>query len=102
MGKLYYNKQEAELKNQKSLYQGDEYEGVKKFNSYLFIVYYVVAIIAILFIYFKYDMKKYWKHVIALTLLLFPYIIFYIEKSVYDTYRFVYSLVYSETFEPFP
>jgi glycopeptide antibiotics resistance protein len=102
MSELYYNKPDAELKNQKSLYQEKKYKRIQKMNAYLFIVYYIIVAIAILFIYFKYDMKKYAKHIIVVFLLLFPYIIFYVEKSVYDTYRFIYSLVYSKPFVEFP
>jgi hypothetical protein len=102
MGKLYYNKPDAEWKNQKALYQETEYKAGQKRNGYLFIVYYILAIIAILFIYFKYDMKKYTKHIIVVFLLLFPYIIFNIEKTIYDTYRLIYSLAYSKPFVEFP
>ena len=37
MGKLYYNKPDAEWKNQKALYQETEYKAGQKRNGYSFI-----------------------------------------------------------------
>lgn len=89
-----YDKSKAELHNNKALYQLRKVDSLQDFNLFLYTVYYVLVLISIIVIFYKYDMNNYLKVVISFSLLFFPFIIRAFEDYVSDYYRYIMSLLY--------
>lgn len=89
-----YDKDKAELHNNKALYQLRKVDSLQDFNLFLYTVYYVLALISIIVIFYKYDMNKYLKIIVSLMLLFFPYVIRATEDFISDYYRYMMALLY--------
>lgn len=89
-----YSLSDAELKNKKADTQTVELDNIGQINNYLFIIYYVIAVCAILVIYFQYSLNVYAKGISAFLLLIYPFAIYYLEQSVLSNYTFTRALLF--------
>lgn len=94
-----YDKSKAELHNNKALYQLRKVDSLQDFNLFLYTVYYVLVLISIIVIFYKYDMKKYLKVILSFVLLFFPFLIRGIEDYISEYYRYMMSLLYGVPYE---
>ena len=99
MAKLQYDRDDAELKNQKANIQIQKVEANQAWNYYLFIVYYILAFIAIIVMYMRHPYSLAIKHIIAIFFILYPFIIYYIEIFFYNYYKYIMSFVYGIPYE---
>lgn len=89
-----YSLSDAELKNKKADTQSFELQKLDQVNNYLLIIYYVVAVCAILVIYFQYSLNVYAKGIFTLLLLVYPFAIYYLEQTFLSNYIFTRSLLF--------
>lgn len=94
-----YDKSKAELHNNKALYQLRKVDSLQDFNLFLYTVYYVLVLISIIVIFYKYDMKKYLKVILSFVLLFFPFLIRGIEDYITEYYRYMMSFLYGVPYE---
>lgn len=99
MEKPVYNLEEAELKNNKAVYQGRKLDELQDLNIFLYVVYYVLVVISSFIIIFSFNMMKPLKFILIVFLIFFPIIIRYTENLVSEQYNFIMSLVYGIPYE---
>jgi hypothetical protein len=99
MEKPVYNLEEAELKNNKAIYQGRKLDELQDLNIFLYVVYYVLVVIASFIIIISFKMLSPLKFILILFLIFFPIIIRYTENLVSEQYNFIMSLVYGIPYE---
>lgn len=88
-----YDKEKAELHNNKALYQLRKVDSLHEFNLFLYAVYYVLVLITIFLIFYTYDMNKFVKVLSSLLLLFFPIITRILEKSMYNYYQYIIAII---------
>jgi hypothetical protein len=99
MEKPVYNLEEAELKNNKAVYQGRKLDELQDLNIFLYIVYYVLVVITSFIIIISFNMIGSLKFILIVFLIFFPIIIRYTENLVSEQYNFIMSLVYGIPYE---
>ena len=99
MEKPVYNLEEAELKNNKAVYQGRKLDELQDLNIFLYVVYYVLVVISSFIIIFSFNMIRPLKFILIVFLIFFPIIIRYTENLVSEQYNFIMSLVYGIPYE---
>ena len=97
---LNNNKSENLTYDQKAFYQMELYNYILNFNNILFIIYYVFIIVLIGIIFFvQKEMSIIYKSIIIILLIIYPFLIDIIEKTIYnamkDTYMMINKNVYS-------
>jgi hypothetical protein len=99
MEKPVYNLEEAELKNNKAVYQGRKLDELQDLNIFLYVVYYVLVVISSFIIIFSFNMMRPLKFILIVFLIFFPIIIRYTENLVSEQYQFIMSLIYGIPYE---
>ena len=95
-----YDKENAELKNNKAIYQNSKVDELQELNLFLYAIYYIISLIAVIVLFkTSNDMNTYFKYTIAIGLLFFPMLIRFIEIVVYNNYQFTMSYLYGIPFE---
>ena len=94
-----YSLEEAELKNNKANYQDKQIANLEYTNNILFSIYYILAVISIFVIYFKYDLSASFKIIISLLLLVYPFVIYSLEITIKKQYDYIMSFVYGIPYE---
>ena len=94
-----YDVSEIELKHKKALYLEKEILKLQNINTLLIIVYYILAIIAIYFLYFSYNFTIYLKIPTSLILLILPYFMFTLEEAIIDQILFSKNLLFGNPHE---
>lgn len=95
-----YNLEEAELKNNKAVYQGEKITQLDNFNQFLYIVYYVLVVISIFVLYYNFQLSSPFLIIASFVLLLYPLFIYSIEMYVYNQYLYIMSFVYGIPYIP--
>jgi len=95
-----YNLEEAELKNNKAVYQGEKITQLNDFNTFLYIVYYVLVVISIFVLYYNFQLSTPLLIIASFVLLLYPLFIYSIEMYVYNQYLYIMSFVYGIPYTP--
>lgn len=88
-----YDISEVELKHKKALYLEKEITKLQSINTFLIIVYYIFAVIAIYFLYFSYNFTIYLKIPASLIILILPYFMFTLEEAIIDQILFSKNLL---------
>lgn len=88
-----YDISEVELKHKKALYLEKEITKLQSINTFLIIVYYIFAVIAIYFLYFSYNFTIYLKIPTSLIILILPYFMFTLEEAIIDQILFSKNLI---------
>lgn len=89
-----YNLENAELKNNKAVYQGEKLDELQGLNIFLYVIYYVLVIITSFVIIISFNMMGSLKFILIVFLIIFPVIVRFTETLVYNQYQFIMSLVY--------
>jgi len=80
--------------DQKAFYQIERYDYTIKINYVLYIVYYVFLIILIGILFFvQRNMSIYYRIIMIALLIIYPFIIYTIEKILYDAGSYTYSTI---------
>uniref|UniRef100_A0A6C0E8E0 Uncharacterized protein n=1 Tax=viral metagenome TaxID=1070528 RepID=A0A6C0E8E0_9ZZZZ len=80
--------------DQKAFYQIERYDYTIKINYVLYIVYYVFLIILIGILFFvQRNMSIYYRIILIALLVIYPFIIYTIEKILYDAGSYTYSTI---------
>jgi hypothetical protein len=79
--------------DQKVFYQSQQVDYLNLFNSYLFIIYYAFLIIFCYFLYYSKTLSAYMRIGIVLLLILYPFFIMMIEKNIYNTVMYIFSII---------
>jgi hypothetical protein len=80
--------------DQKAFYQVERFDNVSKINYILYIVYYVFLIVLIGILFFvQTNMSIYYRIIMIALLILYPFIIYTIEKMLYDAGSYTYSTI---------
>lgn len=94
LDKAKNNKSENLTYDQKAFYQVERFDNVLKINYILYIVYYVFIIVLIGILFFvQTNMSIYYRIIIIALLILYPFIIYTIEKMLYDAGSYTYSTI---------
>mgnify|MGYP001480413231 CR=1 FL=1 len=88
-----YSFDDALLKSNKADYQVKKIYELASLNYFLFIVYYVLAVLAVLSITFQYDFNKYLKVFIAIIFFTYPFFIYYVEEMLIKNYNLSLNLL---------
>src|SRR6056300_1193356 len=94
-----YDKSKAELHNNKALYQLRKVDNLQDFNLFLYTVYYVLVLISIIVIFYKYGMNNYMKVIVSFILLFFPFFIRAIEDYISEYYLYIMSFLYGVPYQ---
>jgi len=95
-----YNLEEAELKNNKAVYQGEKITQLNNLNRFLYVVYYVLVIISIFVLHYNFQLSLPLLIVASLVLILYPLFLYSIEMYIYNQYLYVMSFVYGIPYVP--
>lgn len=97
------NKQlDYEIQNYKNIYSTDDQKVnyqtqqvyyLNNFNFYLFIVYCVFLLVLFYYLYYSKALLRYKKIGIALSLILYPFFIIMIEKNVFNSLQYLFSVL---------
>ena len=100
---LSQNKQlDYEIQNYKNIYSTDDQKVnyqtqqvyyLNNFNFYLFIVYCVFLLVLFYYLYYSKALLRYKKIGIALSLILYPFFIIMIEKNVFNSLQYLFSVL---------
>ena len=94
LDKAKNNKSENLTYDQKAFYQVERFDNVLKINYILYIVYYVFIIVLIGILFFvQTNMSIYYRIIIIALLIIYPFIIYTIEKMLYDAGSYTYSTI---------
>jgi hypothetical protein len=94
LDKARNNKSENLTYDQKAFYQVERFDNVLKINYILYIVYYVFLIVLIGILFFvQTNMSIYYRIIMIVLLIIYPFIIYTIEKMLYDAGSYTYSTV---------
>lgn len=88
-----YSFDDALLKSNKADYQVKKIYELASVNYFLFIVYYVLAVLAVLSITFQYSFNKYLKVFIAIIFFSYPFFIYYVEEMLIKNYNLSLNLL---------
>lgn len=88
-----YSFDDALLKSNKADYQVKKIYELASINYFLFIVYYVLAVLAVLSITFQYSFNKYLKVFIAIIFFSYPFFIYYVEEMLIKNYNLSLNLL---------
>jgi len=94
LNKSSTSKSENLTYDQKAFYQIERYDYTIKINYVLYIVYYVFLIILIGILFFvQRNMSIYYRIIMIALLIIYPFIIYTIEKILYDAGSYTYSTI---------
>jgi len=80
--------------DQKAFYQVERFDSVLKINYILYIVYYVFIIVLIGILFFvQTNMSIYYRIIMIVLLIIYPFIIYTIEKMLYEAGSYTYSTI---------
>lgn len=88
-----YSFDDALLKSNKADYQVKKIYELASVNYFLFIVYYVLAVLAVLSITFQYSFNKYLKVFIGIIFFSYPFFIYYVEEMLIKNYNLSLNLL---------
>ena len=88
-----YSFDDALLKSNKADYQVKKIYELASVNYFLFVVYYVLAVLAVLSIAFQYNFNRYLKVFIAIIFFSYPFFIYYIEEMLIKNYNLSLNLL---------
>jgi hypothetical protein len=95
-----YNLEEAELKNNKAIYQGQQIARLNDTNIFLYIVYYVLVLISIIVLYYNFQLSMPILVLVSILLVLYPIFMYSLEMYLYNQYLYVMSFVYGIPYVP--
>jgi len=87
------------LFNTKFLHQTKSTESLQTINILLLIIYYICILVIIYILIVKYDFNKYGKLVVSILLLLYPFIVYYIEDTIYNFSQYISAFITGTTFD---
>ena len=81
------------LFQQKYIYQTQTVNSLIGLNTFLLFAYYICIIIVLYFLFTKYELNIYVKLGFSLLLIAYPFVIYYIEMSLYDVGHYAGALI---------
>ena len=85
---------------QKSFYQKEQVERLRFWNQYIFVyMYYILAVVALFFLFQGSDTTISMKLVYSAILLCFPFIIYPVEKGLYWIYNYLSSFIFGVPYD---
>ena len=85
-------KEDYTMNNQKSYYQQLENHELKKYYGRLFYIYYLILIL-VFYLLYNNSYKFQTKIMITIGLIIYPYVIWYIEYYAFHLFYFIYCLL---------
>lgn len=91
-------KQKKDTLNKKNLLKGLDVYNLKIIYFRFFVIYYILALFSFYFLYLQSYTNK-TKIMIALTILLFPFVIYILEIYLYNLLYYLYVFIFTKPYE---
>ena len=94
-------KEKYSVDDKRNEFQLDTISYIKQINTYLYYFYIVLIIIITSFLLFsKRDIPLLQKLIIIFCFIIYPYIILWIETTLYELFKYTFSIIFGTVYDP--